>query len=234
MQPSPGRRLVLAFIQRVSGGNPLFVGDFATITTHDGAKSVAEALRIVDDIMKQGGRPGLGLMAIPVEWAALYNRSPADLFDACTNISIGTDVMSAYAADCAGRRSRRVHDPVRKPRSRRLSLEARRACILRRFDIEFDIRGYPTGVLSELAKLAASRRGRATDPPPPSRAHVFPDDTDHAGLQVSSEWSNTRLYFYSPTATLSAPSSDMATLDPANWAQPTTSSSHVAPARSPR
>ena len=48
-----------------------------------------------------GGRPLVGLMQIPVTWAQAFNREPADLFDPCINVSIGTAMLSEFDYACA-------------------------------------------------------------------------------------------------------------------------------------
>jgi hypothetical protein len=190
--------LVSAFVQRVSDGNIYFVGDLATATSYDHITSLPEALALVADIQKHGGRPAVGLMALPVTWAARYGRSTAELFDGCINISVGTDAMATFAAACAGP-STRPHLRSKTRRRRRLPAAANRACILRHFDTELGVHGYPEGVLAQLAKMAA----KASDPgvdSPPARSSAFPDNTDETDARDRTDWSNPRLYFSSPPA----------------------------------
>ena len=53
-------RLVQAFVSKVSEANPYFVGDLATVTSHDNAKSIPEAMLLVEEITRHGGRPAVG------------------------------------------------------------------------------------------------------------------------------------------------------------------------------
>jgi hypothetical protein len=191
--------LVSAFIERVSDSNVYFVGDLATVTSHDHVQSLADALALVDEIQKKGGRPAVGLMAVPLTWAARYGRSPAELFDGCTNIAIGTDIMATFESRCTTGPSHRGDRKVAPRRRHRLPLAAGRACILRQFDLELGLRGYPEAVLGQMSKTASQPRDRAADSAP-SRSRVFPDDTDEADPHDSSDWSNQRLYFLSPPA----------------------------------
>ena len=48
--------------------------------------------QLATSISEKGGRPALGLMAIPISRAARFNPQPMDPLDACTNVSIGTAV----------------------------------------------------------------------------------------------------------------------------------------------
>jgi len=150
----PDDALVRAFIQRVSDGNVYFVGDLATVTSHDHVHGLPEAMALVEEIREAGGRPAVGLMAVPVTWAQRYGRTEADLFDGCINIALGTDAMARYAAEC----SQRARQGTRRSRPRsELPRAAARLCILRHFDRELGVYGYPAGVLGALAKTPAGR-----------------------------------------------------------------------------
>jgi hypothetical protein len=181
--------LVRAFIQKVSDGNAYFVGDLATVTSHDHVQSLPEALALVAEIEKQGGRAAVGLMAVPVEWAARYGRQPADLFDGCINIAIGTDAMDRFAGGCLARTGRRLGHTTGSARPARWRLVASRGCILRRFDVELGVRGYPEGVLSELARLSARPGNRASES---HDAHSQVVPTEPA-VGSEDDWSDRRL-----------------------------------------
>jgi hypothetical protein len=189
----PDDSLVHAFIQRVSDGNIYFVGDLSTVTSHDHVEGLADALALVDDIEKHGGHPAVGLMAVPVGWAARYGRSVTDLFDACINIAIGTDAMASFASACrrSGERSA-AGTPLHLRRA--ASLVAERGCILRRFDVELGVNGYPQGVLSELRRMSADRRN-PTEGSSSGHNRVAADAADDAATAVGRDWSDTRLYF---------------------------------------
>jgi hypothetical protein len=96
----PDDRLVEAFIRKVSDANPFFLGDYVSLVTHDDLTSAEEVLNLAASISQKGGRPALGLMAIPISWAARFDRTPTDLLDGCTNISIGTAMMASFASEC--------------------------------------------------------------------------------------------------------------------------------------
>jgi hypothetical protein len=167
--------LVRALASKLSVGNQFFVGNLSTLDTYDGARSVAEARAIADRIAALGGRPAVGYMAVPLEWAARHGRITDDLFDGCTNVAIATAMLSGFERACAQarapRRSRRariiVHATLPKPAVRR--------CILRRLEIELDITGVVEHVLPEAAKLD----NRPVDPDTdaePARSTVFFED----------------------------------------------------------
>jgi hypothetical protein len=166
----PDDQLVEAFIRKVSDANPLFLGDFVTLATHHDLTSPDQALELATPISTKGGRPALGLMAIPVSWAARFNREPADLLDACTNISIGTAMMASFATEC-GRHPCGRPRRVASKHSHRRNLVAVRACVLQGFDREIGVQGF-TQILTEIPLLPA--RDPDTDPPP-ERSNVDDD-----------------------------------------------------------
>jgi hypothetical protein len=190
--------LVEALSYKLSIGNQYFVGDLTTLNTYDGAKSATEARRIVDAIKAAGGRPAVGFMALPVDWAARFGRTPEDLFDGCTNIAIGTSMLSDFARLCTVRRAR--HRPGSRPRGHPPTAPVR-ACILRRLEREMNIHGIVEHVLPVVARLEAAPEDQNTEPPT-SRAPLFPDGSDTS--QDGRDWSSPRLFASSPTAPLSS------------------------------
>ncbi len=176
----PDDRLVEAFVRKLSDANPLFVGDFVSLATHDDLASPEQALELARSIADKGGRPGLGLMAIPMTWAARFNREPADLLDPCTNISIGTAMMASFAADCAGSRQ---HAKARRGPARPLSrrkLGPVRGCILGGFERDIGVRGF-THIIAEIPRLPV--RDLDADLPP-ERSSVFERDAPEARPQA--------------------------------------------------
>jgi hypothetical protein len=127
----PDDNLVQGLAYRMSVANQFFVGDLSNLNTYDSAKSTAEAMRIANAIKTAGGRPAVGLMAVPLDWAARFGRAPEDLFDGCTNISIGTAMLSDFNRLCIGGPTRtragpRLHPPPSRDRDEHS--RHRRAC----------------------------------------------------------------------------------------------------------
>ena len=157
-------------------------GDFVSLATHDDLASADQVLELAGTIAEKGGRPGVGLMAIPLSWAARFSRQPVDLLDACTNVSIGTAMMASFAADCSHRA--RGHDRRRTSRrDTRRQLEAVRSCVLQGFDQEIGVRGF-TLILSEVPHLPVR------DPDldlPAERSNVFNADAPTVRPQIPLE-----------------------------------------------
>lgn len=190
----PDDNLVEALAAKLSLNNQFFVGDLSSLDTYDSAKSADEAARIVSAIQARGGRPAVGYLALPVTWGPRFGRSLADLFDGCTNIGIGTAMLSDYARVC--RPARRPGR--RQPGRRRQPTLAERSCLLHRLEADMNLRGIAEHVLPVVAKLDVVPDDRGSDPPP-ARSAVFPDDTDNG--DDHHEWSSSRL-FVSPSATM--------------------------------
>ena len=49
----PDDRLVEAFIRKVSDANPLFLGDYVSLATHDNLKSTEEVLELAASIARR-------------------------------------------------------------------------------------------------------------------------------------------------------------------------------------
>lgn len=89
----------LAIIRHESGGNAYAVN--TQVRSHY-PRTVAEAERIAVEAIRAGRRPDMGLMQVNSQWLRRYNVTPAQLFDPCTNIRIGTTILSQnYAATWA-------------------------------------------------------------------------------------------------------------------------------------
>ena len=193
----PDDNLVQALAYRMSVANQFFVGDLSNLNTYDSAKSTADALRIANAIKTAGGRPAVGLMAVPLDWAERFGRTPEDLFDGCTNISIGTAMLSDFSRLCTAGAARARAGPHRERHRSRIPTSTARACILRRLETEMNIQGIVQHVLPVVGKLEAAPADRDADSPA-ARAPVFPDDSDTP--DGTKDWSSPRLFLSPPPA----------------------------------
>ena len=184
--------LVEALAYKLSIGNQYFVADLTTLNTYDTARTPADALRLVDAIKAVGGRPAVGYMSVPLDWAARFGRQPDDLFDGCTNIAIGTAMLSDYARLCTAGSARRSHRASRPRRPPRPTIPVR-TCILRRLETEMNLQGIVDHVLPVVARVDAAAADPWTDSPP-ARSPLFPDNTDTS--QDGRDWSSPRLFSF--------------------------------------
>lgn len=174
----PDDALVRTLVDVQSGGTVLFVGDLATLTMNDSLPTTAAALRFVAQIRRRGGRPAVGLLGIPLEWASRYGLGEADLFDACVNISVGTAALSEYYDRCPSkprRRSRQTGGAHPYHSQNRPVNTSTRGCILKRFAADLGVTGAPGRMLMAIAKSAEDRSSGSLGPPP-ARAAIFGSD----------------------------------------------------------
>jgi hypothetical protein len=177
----PDDGLVRALVDIQSNGNVLFVGDLATLKTNESLSSAEAALRYAEDLAEHGGRPAVGLLGIPLSWAARYGRSPVELFDGCMNIAIATAAFAEYHARCTPARLRSVRERTRLPRpsrrARHPDVGAFRACVLSRFALDLGLTATPSAILRRLGPNVRASSGGDGDPPP-ERAFIFVDGVE--------------------------------------------------------
>jgi hypothetical protein len=179
----PDDALVRVLVDVQSSGNIYFVGDLVTLKMNDNLTSADDGLRVAEEFARHGGRPAVGLLGVPLDWAARFGRSPRDLFDACTNIAIGSAVFSEYQAACAPAhvsvgRAAALRPRTRAPSQRRL-IAAERACVLTRFAHDLGLRGAPAEVL----KRTVATEAEHSEEEPAQRSSVFGDGIDDGTAQ---------------------------------------------------
>lgn len=198
----PDDALVRTVIDVQSSGNVYFVGDLKTLKSKDWLKSADAALQYAEELRGQGGRPAVGLLGIPLEWASRYGRAPIELFDACTNVAVATAVFSEYSDRCARvSGSYRGHrPPLRAPRVRQIV--AQRYCVLSLFAHDLGLRAAPSEVLRRLVDegLAPTRAPEAS---PAAASSVF--ESGRAEESSATSHLDSASLFMSPPAV--APSS---------------------------
>jgi Transglycosylase SLT domain len=162
--------LVRAIAQSNSHGNPFSVVDptldYRRVEVPPEPTTLEAALARLSELASKGGTPLLGLMQVPAAWMTTFGRGPRDAFDACTNVSVGTAMLSALAHECAKEGAPRI-EPLSHHRRRRLPerpvLAADRACVVRRYG---EAIGMPEFELLISLELGAQR------PAQPERAPV--------------------------------------------------------------
>jgi hypothetical protein len=90
-------------------------------------KSEAEATARAKSLLAQGSRPLLGLLELLPAWLDRFGRPLASAFDPCTNIAIGSAMLSEFDSACAASARSRGQAPL-------LERVNRRACVLRRYE----------------------------------------------------------------------------------------------------
>jgi len=141
--------LVRAIAESTSQSNPYFVIDTSVDMTQvdppPPPKSAAEALARTTDILAKGGRPLMGLLQVPPAWMNVFGRDLADALDPCTNIAVGTAMLSQFDSECSGHAAANVGAKPRKPTS-----AARRRCVLHKYEEAIRLADFATVTSLEL------------------------------------------------------------------------------------
>ena len=118
--------LVLAMAMSFSHGNPYMVQDAAAdsemaafvsdsvesadpsmLPMPQAPQSRQAALDASDSVRKRGGVPVVGVLPVPFAWAAMFQRKPAELLNACTSVSIATAMLSEFEYHCGAKGGRK-------------------------------------------------------------------------------------------------------------------------------
>ncbi|MGD0680239.1 MAG: hypothetical protein ABSC94_33090 [Polyangiaceae bacterium] len=174
--------LVRAIAESTSEKNPYFVldtsVDWTQVDPPPPPKTAAEALARTNDILAKGGRPLLGLLEVPPAWLNAFNRDLPDAFDPCTNVAVGTAMLSEFDFECgaaaAAKAAPKAHEPATATGPHAPSA-ARRRCILRKYE---DAIGLPDFAATTLLELHAQRSLRSTVAEAPI---LFPAPEESAG-----------------------------------------------------
>lgn len=188
--------LVLAIAMTFSQGNPFAVQDAAkpgdgadyaaasgpdddaplTLPTTQAPKTREAAMAAFERITSNGGAPVLGLLPVPPAWASMFRRKPAELFNACTNLSIATAMLSEYEYECG---------------------KAGRPCILKRYAEAAGMQFFDRDVLSEIkARKMPKEADAVADTDSILDAPVF---TPGAG-EADRDWGPDKIFFPDPDA----------------------------------
>jgi len=141
--------LVRAIAEGPSGNSPTFVVDAAMdpapVDPPPVPKTEAEAIARAKDLLAKGGRPLLGLLELPPVWLSVFGRDLKSAFDPCTNIAVGTAMLSQFDSECGG--------SVAMGQGRAFALERtnRRACVLRKYEAAIGSVDFEGATLLELS-----------------------------------------------------------------------------------
>jgi hypothetical protein len=140
--------LVRAIAEGPSGNNPYLVTGPVADSAEAGApptpKSEAEGAARAKGLIAQGGRPLLGLLELLPAWLDLFGRPLSSAFDPCTNIAIGSAMLSEFDHECAVSARTRRQAPL-------LERVNRRACVLRRYESAIGLDDFEEAILLELS-----------------------------------------------------------------------------------
>jgi hypothetical protein len=190
----PDDHLIRAMVELASQENPHFVGDLVTLVTFDRTNSVTEAQRVVSELERRGGKPVVGLLGVPVSWGTRYKKSAVDLFDACTNLMVGSSVLQSHYEACSSAHSTTQQSSSSPRRARVAPPEAIRQCALRRYGADLGIDGYAESALRYFSRqrvLFADGVGATTAADPTCQCSEAPRPAPRRTSSSSSSSSST-------------------------------------------
>jgi len=142
--------LVRAIAEGPSGDSPTFVVDAAMdpapVDPPPVPKTEAEAIARAQDLLAKGGRPLLGLLELPPVWLSVFGRDLKSAFDPCTNIAVGTAMLSEFDSECGGGGA-----ATGQGRAAALERTNRRACVLRKYEAAIGSVDFEGATLLELS-----------------------------------------------------------------------------------
>jgi|HubBroStandDraft_1064217.scaffolds.fasta_scaffold28619_2 hypothetical protein len=141
--------LVRAIAEGPSGKNPYLVLDAAVDPTQvdppPAPKTESEAMARAQELLAQSGRPLLGLLELPPAWLDVFGRDLPSAFDPCTNIAVGTAMLSEFDFECGG------HAAPEQGHAAALERTNRRACVLRKYEAATGSVDFESATLLELS-----------------------------------------------------------------------------------
>jgi hypothetical protein len=165
--------MVRAIAEGPSQKNPYLVLDTAIDLTQvdppPAPKSESEAISRALDLSAKGRRPLLGLLELPPSWLDAFGRELANAFDPCSNIAIGSAMLSEFDFACAAKAP--AHE------SRLLERVNRRACVLRTYEAAIGSVDFAEVIQLELSAQRPLKPSVEDAPifAPPSARHWGPD-----------------------------------------------------------
>jgi len=148
----PDEHLVRAIVAVHSQGHAYFVTDTRTTVSYE--NSLQAAQQAMEKVKQSGGRPIVGLMSVPMDWAVEFGRSERELFNPCTNVGVGTAMLDRFHGECA-----------REPGLTRRQL---RACVATKYANALDFADLGSAVLKSLRHQ--ERKGAE----PAAESSIFP------------------------------------------------------------
>jgi|HubBroStandDraft_1064217.scaffolds.fasta_scaffold01951_10 hypothetical protein len=122
--------LVRALAESNSHSNPYFVFDPSIDPTEvvppADPMTLDGALARAQEVSAKHAVPLLGLMEVPPAWMAAFGRELGDAFDPCTNVAVGTAMLSQFDSECA-------HESGGRPSLGARAARGRRVCVLRKY-----------------------------------------------------------------------------------------------------
>ena len=108
--------------------------------------------------MRLCGKPLLGLLELLPAWVDLFGRPLSSAFDPCTNVAVGSAMLSQFDSECA------AQGIAKAPAKRSAPSPARRRCVLRKYEEAIGLPDFATITTLEL-RYQRPTRPSVTDAP---------------------------------------------------------------------
>ena len=164
--------LVRAIAEGPGASNPLVVVNATGPTEGDllpPPTSEKQAVSRARALLAGRGRPLLGLLQLPPAWLDAFGQPLASAFDPCTNVAIGTAMLSQFDSECRAPRAARQNPALERTN--------RRACALRKYEAALGAADFAAAVQLELS-VQPPRIAHVADAPifaPAAPSHWGPD-----------------------------------------------------------
>jgi hypothetical protein len=156
--------LVRAIAESTSASNPYFVldgsADWTQVDPPPIPKDAPAAVARTTEILSKGGKPLLGLLEVPPVWMNAFGRDFAAAFDPCTNLAVGTAMLSQFDFECSakdGPKAARSHASSAATRAGLPRSTAHRRCVLSKYEAAI---GSPDFAATTLLELRVQRTAR--------------------------------------------------------------------------
>jgi hypothetical protein len=142
--------LVRAIAEGPSAGNPYVVvnagSDPTPVDPPPPPTGEKEAVSRAQHLVADRARPLLGLLQLPPAWLDAFGQPLASAFDPCTNVAIGTAMLSQFDYECRAPRAARENPALERTN--------RRACVLRKYEAALGAADFAEAVQLELSAQA--------------------------------------------------------------------------------
>jgi len=87
--------------------DPVYDPDMGSENDESMPRSRDAALAKVKRLRAAGRTPLVGILPVPLSWVEAFRRRPAELLDACINISVGSAMVAQFEYECGRKGGRR-------------------------------------------------------------------------------------------------------------------------------
>lgn len=173
---------VKAIIQVESAGNPFAIGVNYGGSNKRKPNNISEASRVARSLLAEGKNIDMGLMQINSANMTRFGLSPETIFDPCTNIRVGTKILSSNYAQAA-----QIYGPGETALRAALSAYNTGSMVkgLRNGYVAKYYKGRVVGFSNVYEAAIASANVSLSAPPPENFKEILVEELDPYGSETS-------------------------------------------------